>query len=779
MKHLHSQIIVFIAVLAMSGCVKDRFAVNKKFSGDIEWNPELAIPLAKAKLTLSDMLKERQDTLMYISENAKELGYGSNPNDKVLVLRFGIDTAQPVNLLSLPAMDGTDTSLHLKPVSIPAAKLKLPLAQSIETVLGDNFPTYLATFRAYSDAFPVPQNTVAITTASLNHEYPLDGGNDLSNEFKYLFITEGRIKLTCFNAFTVPIQCDVELFADDEDGVKQPIGLFPLSAGNAFIPPLAITNASDLNGLANLDQKIDNYINNGGALPDILKNSSISKTITVNNKYIGQKIYYTYKNLKFAASGTPVPVTFTNTKLFSVVEFEDLKVGHGYAKVPKQVINDTTMYVRVSTDKSKQKLREVHVERGAIECEILSRIDITTHFIFTFPTVTDATGKPLHFDREIKPKEIISDVINLDNHKMILTKSRDSDNSYNSLPIELAYRVNADGMQEFRDTQSITLKIRNRDSIHFKFIKGNLGEGTEDIMDDKIDFNISEILNFIDGNVRFADPRLNLRFENPIGADAEINLNLVASNDKGESVNLFTGGSRTFPLSNPDCDGVLVGDRKLTEIPVDSSNSNVVNFLYIIPNYIEYSGELRYNKGDTEATKENCVSKMADAGIAIDVDVPMNLSFGNLLLATDLPIENPIGDAWQLDTLVIFLKAANHFPIDARLAVVMLDTTKPEKQQKLGVLDRDKDGNPLFLLKAAQTDKNGKVLRGTVESHVLTAGVGKNLFDAFTHANKIRIEVLLDTKDEKSGKSVILYSYYSIDVQIAANGKILIKDRVN
>lgn len=749
--HSPSLLVFLIAAFALSSCVKDHFEVNKKFSGDIEWNPELAVPLVKAKLTLRDMLKEKTDTLVYVGENT--LGYGTNVGDSVLMLRFGIDTAQNVNLLSLPAMEAYDTTIYLKPVQIETAELKLPLAEKITTLLNDNFSAAnVATYNGYASSAP-PKVDVAAISANRNTEYTLtDASGSLSETFEYMCIKEGFIKLTCANAFTVPIRCDVYLEADSAD-VRMPIGTFPLKS-QGWIEPI------DPSGATEIDPKN----------PPANMKGTQSIEIPVKDIYVGQKIYYTYKNLEFAAQpNTPLTTDILNkSSLFSVVEFRDLKVSKGKAVVSNQIIStDTTVYVTVSSEKSSQKLFEVNVERGEINYDITSKVDIATHLIFTFPTITK-DGQSVRSDEILinKTTHTAKGAMKLDDHIINLTQSYLNKQPYNSLPIQISYRVQAGGMTEFGGEQQIDINIGNKDSIHFKFLRGNMGSGEEDIMHDVMDFDIGEVLDFFDGDIRFADPRLNLRFTNPIAINAAIELDMGASNNKGAAVQMFPGGIKTFTIDAPDCSGVRNNEQKTTTITLDRKESNIVDFLAIMPNYIEYSGKLLYNlEGETG---DNCLSNSAKVGLAIDVDVPMNVAFGNIILSTDVDIDEPIGDAMQLDTLMITLSAKNQFPIDAQLTITMLDSTG----KRLGELPVKP------LLRAAQTDANGKVNRNEIAKYTTQIPIGKDLFDAFTNASKIRIEVALDTKDNDKGKSIILYSYYSIDVQIAANGKILVKERI-
>lgn len=765
-KHLLSFFILFIAAITFFSCVKDHFNVNDKFSGDIAWNPELAIPLIKAKLTLRDMLKERKDTLVYENEKNLGAGYGEE-NDSVLMLRFGIDTVQTVNMLSLPQMDPYDTTLYLQPVEIPSAFLKLPLAKKISDLLADNFSaTDIEKYEEYAKDH-LPQDIEEITS-STEKEYELsDPSGALSDQFEYLSISEGKMTLSCFNAFSAPIECAI-LLETDSAGVRKTIGEFPMGR----IEPFKITNVPDLAELNNLDEIIDNYINNNGTLPSFFSDAK-KKTITLKDTYIGNNLYYTYKDLKFLSASKVIVPPLEQGRLFSIAEFDDLKLSAGKARIPEQIIAaDTTMYVSVGTEKSKQRLLELQVDRGVINYTIESEIDIATHFIFTFPTVTDANNKPQVWEKTIYPNTTLVDKIKLDDFKIDLTRAKNTtEKKYNSLPVELSYKVTAGGMTEFSGNQKIKLTVSNNDSIHFKYLKGNIGSGEEEIPLEEFEFDISEVLDIFDGEITFADPRLIFQFTNPIAMPVALDLNLKGTNDKGEWRKMFNtvNGIKTFDIESPSCNEIFTNKQAITEIRFDKNSTNIVELLKIMPNKLEYSGKLRYNSGDEDYSYENCITNEATVGLKVDVEVPLNVAFKDVKLSIDEDFDEEIDDAWQLDTLILRINARNQFPVEAELTIFLLDTTKAEDKQIL-------DSLPIKpLLKAAAPDETGKVPRETVEQYLTEIGIGKGLYDAFNQSNRIRIEAKLKSKDNKP---VIFYSYYGIDVQISVNGKILINEEL-
>ena len=168
-KVIHT-ILLFVGAVLLSSCVKDNFELKEKVSDQIEWNPSLALPIATADLTLSNLAKERPDTLEYVSEF--DLGYGNNAEDKVIQLSYVMDTARVIDVMHLPLLDPYDTTLTMKPVQI--SDVSFPIGYvTLRDLIRDNFST--SAYNEYVSA--VESNPMAVNvdehTAITEHLYPI------------------------------------------------------------------------------------------------------------------------------------------------------------------------------------------------------------------------------------------------------------------------------------------------------------------------------------------------------------------------------------------------------------------------------------------------------------------------------------------------------------------------------------------------------------------------------------------------------------------------------
>ncbi|MFO7867781.1 MAG: hypothetical protein R6U95_00605 [Bacteroidales bacterium] len=733
MKKIHKTVIIIMSGLLMAGiysCVGDKFDLRENFSDEFVWNPEIALPVAYGNLTLEDLVKEKKDTIQYISET--DLGYGTNDDDLVIQLRYGIDTGRSVDIMRLPIMEPFDTTIKMEPVELNDAQF--PLIIRMDDLLSDNFSsadyTQYQTYEANSPT-NVAQHT-AITHTTYTENLP-------SSFIDYALFTEGTMAVTATNGFAVPIKYELIVYTDSA-GADVQIGTFDFS---------------------------NNWLQPG---------ESQSATILFDSTYISSTIKYEYRNVQLDAA-TQVSIDLQNQVLGHNIEITNTIASEGRAFIPEQTLRmDSLIYVTIRDIDSDKKLYKVLIEEGRINYTIQSTIDAATHFIAEFPSMNQ--NGPTDISREAtlnssSPTQHSS--WDLSNLEVDLTTNPEQ--AYNSMPIHLGYRVNTEaGMMTFGPDQHINIEFTNPDSIAFAFIEANLGKVNEDIFKDTLSFNIEDFIsNFLSGEITFYDPKLRIQYTNPFGIPGQLKLNLKGTNSDNESVDVFEGHDNSFDILAPSCDEVHNGEHLVSTIELNKHTSNIVDFVKILPSEIEYSGEfaLNHNAEDEDAIL-NCVSNKGKAELKVEAELPMKLSIKDLVLQQEINLSNMdnIENIEQIERLRIYLYTENMFPLDANVRVSMLDTTLNEGEQNLGELS-------MYLIRSAKT-QGGKVARDAhitkhTEELVLDAEHDTEL-KKLIQANKLLLEVFLET-DQEGDIPVIFYTYYGLNFRMAVDGKFKYKGR--
>lgn len=740
---LHKILCFMLCITFFASCIKDNFELEEKFSDQIEWNPSLALPIATANLTMKDLAKERQDTLEYISETT--LGYGTNEDDKVVQFTYVIDTARVIDVMHLPIIDPFDTIVYLKPVEISSVSFPIGYV-SLRDLIQDNFSE--DDYNEYMDAAPIA--TMPEKSAITEHRYPIgeipesakeyilaNFGEDVNvkDVFEYIILKSGTIRLSCTNTSGFNFYCDIVIGSYNENGEYVEFSTFDYS-------------------------NYPNWISPGGPQKRIAY---------ADSSYLNSDFYYSFRNLRIA-NATTVAVDYDEVGLLLNIEMEDLVAYSGKAYVPEQELSmDTTLYMTMKDEDENRKLFNVLVDKGAFHYDIESTIGIATEFIAEFPSIDSMGVTPVRKTASMTNEvPTYSADWQLANSNIDLTQNPTQ--PYNSLPIKIGYRVHTTGgMLEFGSGQYISIHITNTDSIFFAYATGDLGKFDQKLFTETIDFDLNEFVeDYMSGDIVFYDPKVSVSLDNPVGIGGSLELNMVGKKD-GESVSVFEGYENSWSITRPTCEEVQVGQATPNTIKINKSTSNIVDFVKLLPNTIEYSGTLHVNSeyADGESIY-NCVSNKGTAKLGVEIELPLNLSAKNLILRQDVDLDlSDLGDLSSIEKLRLYINTEHQLPVKALLQLSLLDTTQPVGMQQIGLLD-------LTVLEAATTDDKGKVDRSIVQKtqDEITLEKGDPLLDDFLKANKLQVEVYLET--DKGGDSpVIIYSYYGLKLNMAADCKFI------
>ena len=744
-----------LAVWAFASCMKDNFELKEKFSKDIEWNPSLALPIAEADMTLANLAKERQDTLEHISE--KTLGYGTNDDDKVIQFRYVIDTARTVDVMHLPILKPYDTTVFLKPVEISDVAFPIGFV-SVEDLLKDNFST--SDYQDYVDAMnsnPMSVN-VGEKSAINEHLYPigdvpediksnitayLDKEINISDVFEYILLRSGKITLSCFSSSGLNFYCDVVLSSRNSNGDLVEFGTFDFS-------------------------EYPSWISMGGPH---------KRMIEANSSYLNSEFYFSFRNLRIGqASNVAMLEDLSQQRISLMLEMKDLVAISGKAFVPEQELEDEYIqYMTVHDEDMNRKLFNVLVDKGAFHYEITSSMGIATEFIAEFPSVDSAGTNPVRkYAAMTNEKPTYSDDWHLDGCNIDLTQNPEQ--KYNSVPIKVGYKVHTTGgMLEFSEKDSIRIEVTNTDSIRFAYLEGDMGKFDQDIFSETLDFDLKDYLGefmSVESLVLY-DPKVNITYDNPVGIAGDLELNLVGKDDKGNSVDLFGGHQNKWRVVRPSCDSARQGLAASSGIYINKSTSNIIDFVKMMPKKIDYSGIFHVNSDfPNESSILNCVSNKGKAKLGVSIELPLNLSAKNFVLQKDVDLDmSQLGDLSMVEKVRLYINTEHQLPVNSTLTISLMDTTKAGPNQLLGTLD-------IVVLEAAQTE-NGKVPRNVKKNTVeeVTLDYNDPMLEKFLQANKLRFEVFLETANGGT-TPVIFYSYYGLNISVAADCKFIYSGRL-
>ncbi len=727
---------LFVIAIGLQSCIKDNFDLKEKLSTEFAWNPELALPLANADLTLADLVQLKEDTIQYVSE--VELGYGTNAEDYVIQMRYSIDSGRAIDFTKLPIMSPFDTTIYLDPVKLDDIKLDAEMPIPLVKLLQDFFTTQdLDDYNVYQANSPTDVTQRSSISTATKKLPPIS-----LPKIDYIILTEGKMSVNLNNKYGVPVSCELVVYTDSL-GNEVELGTFEFT--------------------------------------NIAPGSLGKDVVTFNTTYLGSSISFEFKSFELGAQ-SDANIDLTDIISFDIA-FENIVASEGRAEVPEQTITvDSLVYVGVHDENQNRKLRYLEIEEGLINYKITSTIDLATDFSTQFISMMhngDTVTKHAKLD---KNTPVVQSDWDLADHILDLTQNPTQ--AYNQMPIRLNYTVQTGNEKiSFGPSQNINIQFTNKDSLVFSYIEGNYGKTHEELFSDTVEFNIDEFIkNFSTGEMTFYEPKLKLEFKNPIGIEGILKLNLIGENSNGEKIDLFAGHNNEFKIAAPSCDSVKEGLGVVTEIELNNTNSNISEFVSMLPNKIVYNGNFALNNSsEDEDLIYNCISNKGNAELSVDAELPMKISMKDFVLEQEVILnennldnENSEFGVDNIDYLRLYLSMENSIPLDARVEVYMLDTT--QANPNLGLL------TDAIILEAAPTNDDGKVERGvSVEKYSAIIDLSKDDDDdrlnQILKANKLLIKMYLETYGDGT-KPIIFYTYYGMKFNLSVDTKFYYKDRL-
>ncbi|MCZ4693468.1 hypothetical protein [Ancylomarina euxinus] len=302
-------------------------------------------------------------------------------------------------------------------------------------------------------------------------------------------------------------------------------------------------------------------------------------------------------------------------------------------------------------------------------------------------------------------------------------------------------------------------------NIELIMAKGDFGDQTIDIGSGDIDLGV-DFWDDIDGNFTFADPRINIKFDNEVGVPFLVTANMTASNSDGLTLSLDPDNQLpNYPKTEAE---VLAGIE--ASILYNKDNSGIVDFMALPPSgNISYSGSVRINQ-NLDGTRYNplavgnninIVSGNSSISAELEMDIPMDFKADNLSIS-DTINEIDINDADKMLKAAIIITSENGLPLDVKIenifftdaAYIVLSTISNES-----------------IIKAAGVTVTGEVDPSTITKEVSRIELTEAQIKSLNDTENIIIKAVLSTYDEGK-QSVKLQGTDKLKFSIAVNAQL-------
>lgn len=191
---------------------------------------------------------------------------------------------------------------------------------------------------------------------------------------------------------------------------------------------------------------------------------------------------------------------------------------------------------------------------------------------------------------------------------------------------------------------------------------------------------------------------------------------------------------------------------------LNAANSNVVDFLSLIPQKFLYSGYVELNP-QGKSSNPNFVTSNSSVNVDFEADIPLKLKLQNMRFRETIePLNLNIDQADVLESLKLYFRSENEIPFDLNLRVAFLDSLTGDSIH----------GTAFQVLRPAEVNAEGRVVKAYQGEEVVE--LDSEQIDAFLRSNGLRFEARLST-DQQGQQVAKLYADYSLQIEVAVEAK--------
>ena len=298
------------------------------------------------------------------------------------------------------------------------------------------------------------------------------------------------------------------------------------------------------------------------------------------------------------------------------------------------------------------------------------------------------------------------------------------------------------------------------ESIIPSYVEGNFGEQTFAFTEG---FQFDFFNGITGGTLDLSYPKMKLTFENSIGMDGDLLIkSAIAINSRTGASVALTSDQLSGGVSIPGPELPNVGQSLKYEIELNKSNSNIREFISLMPDSVYFDVEIVGNKDGSSALLNNFATDKSAITVVMDIEVPLEGITDKISLETDADLDlTALGLPEEITEGTLKLIAENWFPMDAELQIYF------------------KDNTGLVLDSLIHEGENGTVLAGMINGDGVveapTRSVVSSFFDAYKleklQAGATQATVKFSISTKPLNNHVKLYSNYGIDFKLVTDFK--------
>ena len=452
------------------------------------------------------------------------------------------------------------------------------------------------------------------------------------------------------------------------------------------------------------------------------------KTIDLAGKTVTKNLKGSIKRLETEASGGPVLIE-ADKGLTVTLGVLNLRPSYAVAAFPTQDVIDQDE--GLTLDMNGAEIKYFKVRSGRLRIKVVSTIQEDMSMLLSLPGTTK-DGKAFYQELSLPGPAGVGvatteQIYDMTGYTLDFRgKNPDVTDTVNTFHQILRVTLDSSGRKlAVGLSDSIRLEYR-LEGMKPEYAIGYLGNTLNRTGLDTTNFDLFKGL---DGDLTFKDVKLDFIFRNSIGAEGRLKLHHL----KGQ--NIFNGRSQILD-ADPLKDYILVGKPEFkrdayteTSFSLGTSNSNIKEFLEVLPQKLEYDLETEVSPGGNVNNYQDFVFDNSRMDVIMRLDVPISFAFGGLTLRDTQAVNfAELGDMTRVKSATLFLDMTNYFPLDFDLDFQLFD----KNFNSLGYFDISPDGGVArgnydangFVVKPSETPLRIKLPREKVGALVKTQYIG-------------------------------------------------------
>jgi hypothetical protein len=686
-------------LLALSSCVGDEFDFDN-LDDDARIAPKFSAPFGNATITLADLVSDTAENVFYDSSGAYPYISFSIREDSIFSYNGG-------DFFEIKESGSEDYQMG-------------------QIEIDDFGPvTNTTTFGSLLDNTTNYQNEVNTLQSAdggqaifpeIPESNPMDIEGTYETEpvgnYKTATFSSGNISITFSNNLPAPIRATFDLYSKNESGTFN-------------------------NKVKSLTYSQDD------ASPYIQPGNSETQTVQLTGKTLGSIFYLT--NLKLTSPGTnpnPVDIRLNEQNISLSVTSSNLTIESGNVQMKEQELYEKQTAIAVGSEGDKQ-IDTINLQSGGMNYDVQNKSNIPADLVIKLP-------KSKYISSQDTVKEIIPIPANSTTTGTLDMSNTITDITGNdSLPIY--YRVELATSQNYSEYSASDEIVFNYDLTldknNIDFISGYFGQDTIEFINDEINTGI-DIFSNIAGGLTLTDPKMKFFFNNTVGVPFTADIDMKGISSEGEEQPL---NSDLLNFEYPSHPGGKVEDT----LVINRNNSDIVDFIGLPPNSIEFSGEGYINySGDTSVY--NFITNNNKVNVGMLMDLPLELKASGLTFKDTMDLNLDMEFEGEVN---LYAKFTNSFPFSMNVKLICIDSQTDSELLTLEA--EDENQQPTVMLEAPPVDNTGRVTSPTNNTVFFRIQGGD--IDKLQQSDKVIFVATISTSGENGVK---FYTDYKLKIAL-------------